>query len=136
MNNEKLIVASHKIGTADSYTFTFNNGAASTWAIFTVNNSTGEFAIRSDYGGWSYRWSIRSLGEKHEMHEKPLAHFLASGTDSHYIVDKLGYDFTQDLKPVRRKPSPTAIFLTEQLIPFFQNFLRTEILKTGMEVPK
>ena len=71
---------------AATYSFKFNWG----WAIFTVNDQTGEFSIQSDWGNYSYRWNINHLGEPN------LTTFLAHMTEGSYVADKLHYGRPQD----------------------------------------
>ena len=56
------------------------------WAIFSVCNATGCFAIQSDWGDYAHRWNPSHLGGG-----QSLKQFLASGTNPHYIVNKLSY---------------------------------------------
>ena len=76
----KLELASSTLGTADVYSFRFKRG----WAIFTVNDATGEFFITSDWGDWTHRWNIDALGCP------TLTEFIRRG-DCHYLAGKLGY---------------------------------------------
>jgi hypothetical protein len=64
----------------------------SSWAIFTVCDTTGEFSIQSDWGGFFYRWNIDSLGGG-----RSLTEFLAEMNDPYYVMNKLCYD-RPDLK--------------------------------------
>jgi hypothetical protein len=50
-----------KVSKAVSYTFHFKPYG---WAIYTVNETTGEFHITSDWGSFSHRWDPKNLGEK------------------------------------------------------------------------
>jgi hypothetical protein len=80
-----------KTGSADVYSFRFQEPFG--WAIFTVNNTTGEFHIQSDWGSWQYRWPVGdNLGADSAAHEKQLAHFLGTSNDAHYVTDKLSYN--------------------------------------------
>ena len=85
-----LKVKSLDVGQTDYYHFTFDEPFG--WAIFTINNKTGEFSIQSDWGNWSYRWGISNLGEEAQAHEKPLAYFLSDRTEAGYIVNKFSYN--------------------------------------------
>jgi hypothetical protein len=70
------------LGTATVYSFRFAWG----WAIFTINDATGEFHIQSDWGNYAYRWSA---DPKH-LGSPTLTAFLARG-DANYVADKLHY---------------------------------------------
>lgn len=61
------------------------------WALATVNNKTGELAIQSDWGNWSYRWHINALGSVHEGRPCTLVEFIAERDAGHcdYLADKL-----------------------------------------------
>lgn len=73
-----------------TYCFRFNDYG--NWANFTINESTGEFSIQSDWGDWSYRWHTDSLGKGVK-----LTQFLLS-CDTDYITNKLAYGPVSDLK--------------------------------------
>lgn len=73
------------VGTAAVYHFRWV-GISSSWAIFTVNDATGEFNIQSDWGNWAYRWNIDALGDG-----QTLTQFLATCSDPDYVTNKLGY---------------------------------------------
>lgn len=90
----KRMGTEHKI---KAYRFVFGqpdgwNG----WAIFTINDSTGEFHIQSDWGNYQHRWNIEHLGKKYAESDMPLTRFLADMTvkydSAHYVTDKLHYD--------------------------------------------
>jgi hypothetical protein len=71
----------------DAKVYSFRWPDYSSWAIFTVCDSTGEFSIQSDWGGFFYRWNIDALGGG-----QTLTEFLASSNDPHYVMNKLCYD--------------------------------------------
>jgi hypothetical protein len=76
-------------GEAKYYHFVFEEPFG--WAIFSINDTTGEFNIQSDWGNYQHRWNTNHLGESHTKHSMPLTHFLAVGNDSSYVTDKLHY---------------------------------------------
>jgi hypothetical protein len=69
------------------------------WAIFTVNDSTGEFGIQSDWGNYSHRWDTRAIGGG-----QTLLEFIAT-CDADYITRKFAYekpdDFKNEFSPTR-----------------------------------
>lgn len=67
---------------ATAYSFRFEWG----WAIFTLNDATGELSIHSDWGTYGHRWHIDALPKGHS-----LTTFLA-GTNGHYVTGKLQSD--------------------------------------------
>ena len=81
------LTQTHKatVGTAAVYHFRWVKEFSS-WAIFTVNDATGEFGIQSDWGSWAHRWNIDALGGG-----KTLTEFLAGRASADYITDKLSY---------------------------------------------
>lgn len=72
------------MGTATVYRFTFEHSG---WAIFTVNDETGELNIQSDWDDYCYRWNIAALGERNGR-RMTLTEFLAR-CDTGYLVGKL-----------------------------------------------
>lgn len=77
-------------GQTDYYHFVFEEPFA--WAIFSINDRTGEFSIQSDWGNWSYRWNIDNLGDTSLKHPKPLTYFLSDRDECSYIVNKFAYN--------------------------------------------
>jgi hypothetical protein len=64
------------------------------WAICTVNDTTGELSIQSDWGSWSYRWHTAHLGPRRgqaDARPMTLTEFLGERAvdGRHYIADKL-----------------------------------------------
>jgi hypothetical protein len=58
------------------------------WAIFTLNDSTNEFTIQSDWGNYCFRWPRAGVG-----HESPPMENFIVGCHPEYIARK----FSQDL---------------------------------------
>lgn len=58
---------------------------SSGWAICTINDTTGEFHVFSDWGAWSYHWNTQHLGSP------TLTDFLANRDVGHcdYLASKL-----------------------------------------------
>ncbi len=55
------------------------------WAIFTLNEDTGELSVQSDWGNYSHRWNTGALGDGVK-----LAEFLAGcARDVEYLASKL-----------------------------------------------
>lgn len=105
-------------GTADVYSFRFQEPFG--WAIFTVNNATGEFHIQSDWGCWQYRWPVGdNLGKTSAAHAKPLAHFLGTSNDPSYVTGKLGYgeprSFRNEFSEDRTKDAMRRMILAGRL---------------------
>lgn len=69
---------------ATTYSFLSADGFHS-WALCTVNDTTGELLISSDWGSWSYRWnaSRRNLGDT------DLTAFLGDRSGVDYLARKL-----------------------------------------------
>lgn len=66
--------------TATTYTF---RGELSTWARCTINNSTGELSIQSDWGNWGHSWHIPHTGHA------SLSAFFGERASADYIAGKL-----------------------------------------------
>src|SRR4051812_34587228 len=77
-------------GTSSGTAYHFRPTDSMGWAICTVNDATGELQIMSDWGDWSYRWTVRALGPGSDTAE-PLTRFLADPGHKHdnYLADKL-----------------------------------------------
>lgn len=88
----KLKTRSFSAQTAKAYSFSFEPYG---WAIFTINDTSGEFSIQSDWGNWSYRWNVKHLGESTKT-DSPLTHFIADRSEASYLVNKLYYGRDND----------------------------------------
>lgn len=73
-----------------SYSFRFKPYG---WAILTLNESTGEVTLVSDWGNYAHRWHIGHIGEP-TLHE----FFIKAGAD--YLVNKFSYENKTDLEDV------------------------------------
>lgn len=72
------------VSTPVSYNFHFKPYG---WAIFTINDRTGEFSIQSDWGTYGYRWSTA----RGAIGNRTLTQFLLS-CDTDYIVRKFSME--------------------------------------------
>jgi len=106
---------------AKSYSFQFEKGYS--WAIYTVNDHTGEFSIQSDWGDYTYRWDIRHLG-KTDGRLTTLHEFLTHA-ESHYIVKK----FAQNKHHTFRKEFDDAATKTDLLNSICERRREQEITK-------
>lgn len=75
--NEKFTVSK-----PTAYSFRFK-GYSCSWAIFTINESTGEFLITSDMGNFSHRWNMGAIAGGN------LTEFIGNNTNTNYLVGKL-----------------------------------------------
>ena len=82
----KFVVRSTSESSARAYHYSFESGG---WAIFTVNDTTGELNVQSDWGNFGHRWGPSGLGDK------TISQAIASWADAHYLCDKLFYDRPQ-----------------------------------------
>ncbi len=98
MDRKPLVATVIEIETADSYRFQFQDSRCR-WAIFTLNNATGELAIQSDAGQWAHRWSMHGFTEEERKSPKPLTMFLGK-CGPEYVLDKLSYTQSKDLEQV------------------------------------
>lgn len=76
---DELTLVSQTTTTAQAYSFRFKWG----WAIFTLNDRTGELSIHSDWGTYGHRWHTGALGDGLALHT-----FLAQ-CDGDYVARKL-----------------------------------------------
>ena len=75
-------------------TYSFRFEEYGTWCNVTINEQTGEFHIASDWGTWSHRWHVNSIGPN------TLTEFLLQ-CDPDYIVRKFRLNEPKDLVDVR-----------------------------------
>jgi hypothetical protein len=86
MPQPALTVKDQSISTATAYRFVFSEMG---WAIFTVNDETGEFQITSDWGNYSYRWMVGQQGKNLDGTNKTLTEFLALQVSPQYVLTKM-----------------------------------------------
>ncbi len=79
---EKLTASSTVVSNAELYSFKFSPHG---WAIFTLSEDLGTFSIQSDWGDYSYRWSMGAIAER------SLKHFLVD-CNPDYIANKMAYN--------------------------------------------
>lgn len=83
------------------------------WALATVNDDTGELAIQSDWGNWSYRWNVHHLGRVgSDGRPATLTEFIADRDSGHcdYLAGKLSsrgetdvFDADATVREMRRR---------------------------------
>lgn len=79
-----------------TYSFRYSpNG----WANHTLNDTTGEYSLESDWGSYQHRWHIGALGTDKSGRTYTLTEFI-SRAGVHYIADKFSYNSQPDLKDV------------------------------------
>ena len=86
------------VRTATAYHFNFKPHG---WAIFTINDGTGELSVQSDWGNFAYRWSADPAHLGHPT----LTDFLRDRASTDYLTDKLTYDNRAKLKEVDEEAS-------------------------------
>lgn len=93
---EKLTLKSVVITSAVAYSFRFEGYG---WAIFTLNDATGELSLHSDWGTYGHRWDTNAMGQVGGR-LRTVTEFL-SGCDGHYVTKKLQLDTqAKELDPV------------------------------------
>jgi len=87
----ELEVKGQSCSHAHCWSFRFTWG----WAIFTINDVTGEFFISSDWGNYSHRWNP----DPNILGEPSLTYFLAKSlvADPCYVIGKFKYS-SEDLR--------------------------------------
>lgn len=87
---DDLTLIRQTTSTATAYGFRFKWG----WAIFTINDSTGELSVCSDWGSYSHRWNVGALGSEPGGATSTLTQFLARCCRQRddYVVRKLKLD--------------------------------------------
>lgn len=101
--------------TATTYHFQTVEPGWQSWALCTVNDSTGELLITSDWGNWSYRWDVGGLGLA------SLTLFIATRGAVDYLAVKL-----QGRHGGQR-------FSAEKTVAMFKRALCDQRLKDGRE---
>lgn len=90
-----------------SYSFGFTGPSGwSDWAIFTVNDATGEFHIQSAWGDYQYRWST----DPNAIGNRTLTEFLAQNNDAYYVADKLHYGRRHEREEFDEDATKKAVF--------------------------
>ena len=89
---EKLVVRHETQGNAEYYHFTFEPLG---WAIFNINERTGEFSIQSDWGNYGHRWpmgyGVPNKDKNEDIDPDALKKFICR-CDANYITTKFSYD--------------------------------------------
>jgi hypothetical protein len=91
---EPLEIRVHSVSRPVAYRFVFQGFG---WAIFTLNDDTGEFTMTSDWGDYAHRWHVGRQGAKDGTHVT-LTEFLAWQTSGEYVVTKFSYNHPKELE--------------------------------------
>lgn len=75
------LVSTHVAAT--TYHFQTDDPGWKSWALCTVNDTTGELLITSDWGNWTFRWNVQHLGLP------TLTEFIAEREAVDYLACKL-----------------------------------------------
>lgn len=98
-------------------TYHFKADQAFGWALATINDTTGELTIQSDWGDWTYRWSPHHTGCP------TFSHFIGERTrwdeqglpaGRYYLADKL--TSSDRHKREQFSPQKTVAALREEII--------------------
>ena len=112
--------------TAGSVTYHLRprDGDRGEWALATVNDETGELAISSDWGNWTFRWNTAHLGRP------SLTHFIADRDPGHceYLADKLSsreereiFDVDETVRHMQRVLCAARLTWGRDLIDYYRD---------------
>lgn len=129
--------------TATTYHLRPDKGSG--WVLATVNDTTHELLIQSDWGSWSYRWPAAGMATGSDGRRCTLTEFIAARDTGHcdYLADKLTsheerhqFDSYESVKSMRRALLAKRLEQGRRHIDYYRDEDPEDRVDVGTDDPK